>query len=183
MDPQQPTPDDPVPPAIQAARSSHSLTLYPTLFESALERVMAGEPIANIVQNDPRGVQLGRFMYWISRNPQRQQRYEEATRIAADLMSHTLVDIADATDTMEDVQRSALRIKTRTYLMEKWNPRRYGDSKHVRIDSTSLSLSGEDLRKLSTEELKKMALEMAQRGAIDVTPSSSVIDTIEDEAA
>ena len=65
--------------------------------------------------------------------------------------------------------------------MEKWSPRRYGDSKRIQINSTSLSLSGEDLRKLSTEELKKMALEMAQRGAIDVTPTSSTLD--DEEAA
>jgi hypothetical protein len=102
-------------------------------------------------------------------------------------MAHELTAIADAlggeggTSQLEDVQRSSLRVKARTYLMEKWSPRRYGDSKRIQISSTSLSLSGEDLRKLSTDELKKMALEMAQRGAIDVTPTSSTID--DEEAA
>lgn len=182
--PQQPTPMDRKPPVSAITAANLANVVYPNLFENALDRVMAGESITTIIDNDPRGIQLGRFMYWISRDPRRQQRYEDATRIAADMLSHTLIGIADATDSMEDVQRSALRIKARTYLMEKWHPRRYGDSKHVRIDQTSLSLSGEDLRRLSTEELKKMALEMAQRGAIDVTPTSSTIDdNLEAEAA
>lgn len=185
QDPQLPTPEDPRPaPSKQSYLLKHQT--YANLFESALERIMGGTPLQTIVQNDPRGIQLGRFLYWINRDPDRRARYEEACEIAAEAMAHELTGIADAMDPnanplMEDVQRSALRIKSRTYLMEKWSARRYGDSKRIQISSTSLSLSGEDLRKLSTDELKKMALEMAQRGAIDVTPTSSTID--DEEAA
>lgn len=184
--PQLPTPDDPRPSHSSSSSLALRQTTYANLFESALERVMGGTPLNTIVQNDPRGIQLGRFLYWINRDPTRRSRYEEACEVAAEALAHELVGIADAMDPdanplMEDVQRSALRVKARTYLMEKWSARRYGDSKRIQISSTSLSLSGEDLRKLSTDELKKMALEMAQRGAIDVTPTSSTID--DEEAA
>ena len=90
-------------------------------------------------------------------------------------MAHTIVGISDALDNpMEDVQRSAQRIKARTYLMERWSPRRYGDSKRIQIDSTStsVSLSAEDLSQMSISDLKRLALEkfrqQAQQDVIDV---------------
>ena len=159
--PQLPTPDDPSP-----SRSPSSLALrhatYANLFESALERIMGGTSINTIVQNDPRGIQLGRFLYWINRDPQRRQRYEEACEVAAEVMAHELTDIADACNEgsqLEDVQRSALRVKARTYLMEKWSVRRYGDTRRVQIDQTTLTanLTADDLSKMSLAELKQMA--------------------------
>lgn len=186
--PQLPTPDDPRP-----SHSPSSLALkhatYANLFESALERIMGGTPLNTIVQNDPRGIQLGRFLYWINRDPTRRSRYEEACEVAAEALAHELVGIADACNEgsqMEDVQRSALRIKSRTYLMEKWSARRYGDSKRIQIDSTTLTanLTAEDLTKLSLDELRTMAARVfAQRverdDTIDVTPE----DPLDEEAA
>jgi len=183
--PQLPTPDDPRPshsPSSVALRH----TTYANLFESALERVMGGTPLNTIVQNDPRGIQLGRFLYWINRDPTRRSRYEEACEVAAEALAHELVGIADAMDPnanplMEDVQRSALRVKARTYLMEKWSPRRYGDTRRVQIDSTTLTanLTADDLSKMSLAELKQMAARTfaPQRDdTIDVTPSPSPMD-------
>ena len=57
---------------------------------------MGGTPLQTIVQNDPRGIQLGRFLFWINRDPERRQRYEEACEIAAEAMAHELTAIADA---------------------------------------------------------------------------------------
>jgi hypothetical protein len=191
QDPQQPCPDDPRP---TPSRQTHLLKhqTYANLFESALERIMGGTPLQTIVQNDPRGIQLGRFLFWINRDPQRRARYEEACEIAAEAMAHELTAIADALaldnqPVMEDVQRSSLRVKARTYLMEKWSPRRYGDTRRVQIDSTTINanMTAEDLTKLSLDELRTMAARVfAQRAerddTIDVTPS---IDTPLDEEA
>lgn len=188
--PQLPTPDDPSP-----SRSSSSLALrqqtYANLFESALERIMGGTPLNTIVQNDPRGIQLGRFLYWINRDPTRRSRYEEACEVAAEALAHELVGIADAMDPdanplMEEVQRSALRVKARTYLMEKWSARRYGDSKRIQIDSTTLTanLTAEDLSKMSLAELRTMAARTfaPQRDdTIDVTPEGCQIGNNMDE--
>ena len=181
QDPQLPTPEDPRPtPSKQSYLLKHQT--YANLFESALERIMGGTPLQTIVQNDPRGIQLGRFLFWINRDNERRARYEEACEIAAEAMAHELTSIADAlgdgsTPIMEDVQRSSLRVKARTYLMEKWSPRRYGDTRRVQIDQTSInaSMTAEDLTKLSLDELRTMAARVfAQRATpdntIDVTP-------------
>ena len=115
---------------------------------------MGGTPLTTIIANDPRGIQLGRFLFWINRDQTRRRaRYEEACEIAAETMAHELTAIADAlggeggTSQLEDVQRSSLRVKARTYLMEKWSPRRYGDTRRVQIDSTTInaSMTAEDL--------------------------------------
>ena len=191
QDPQLPCPDDPHPtPSKQTHLLKHQT--YANLFESALERIMGGTPLQTIVQNDPRGIQLGRFLFWINRDPDRRQRYEEACEIAAEAMAHELTAIADALaldnqPVMEDVQRSSLRVKARTYLMEKWSPRRYGDTRRVQIDSTTINanMTAEDLTKLSLDELRTMAARVfASRATpdntIDVTPT---IDTPLDEEA
>lgn len=183
QDPQLPTPDDPPPPA---SRNTYLLkhATYNNLFESSLERIMGGTPLATIIASDPRGIKLGRFLFWIQRDPERRRRYEEACAVAAEAMAHELTSIADAlggesgTSQLEDVQRSSLRMKARTYLMEKWSPQRYGDTRRVQIDSTSISasLSADDLQKMSIDDLKRMAVEMMKRShptdadVIDVTP-------------
>jgi hypothetical protein len=191
QDPQLPCPEDPRP---TPSRQTHLLKhqTYANLFESSLERIMGGTPLTTIIANDPRGIQLGRFLFWINRDNERRQRYEEACEIAAEAMAHELTAIADALGDgsqpiMEDVQRSSLRVKARTYLMEKWSPRRYGDTRRVQIDSTTInaSMTAEDLTKLSLDELRTMAARVfAQRvtpdNTIDVTPS---IDTPLDEEA
>jgi len=86
------------------------------------------------------------------------------------------------------VQRSALRMKSRTYLMEKWSPQRYGDSKRIQIDSTSLNanISADDLAKLSLPELKAMAARVFARNAerddtIDVESSPIDDNTLDEE--
>jgi hypothetical protein len=190
--PQLPTPDDPHP---TPSRQTHLLRhqTYANLFESSLERIMGGTPLTTIIANDPRGIQLGRFLFWINRDATRKQRYEEACEIAAEAMAHELTAIADAlggeggTSQLEDVQRSSLRVKARTYLMEKWSPRRYGDTRRVQIDSTTInaSMTAEDLTRLSLDELRTMAARVfASRATpdntIDVTPAD---DTPLDEEA
>ena len=199
QDPQQPTQLDPVPsPSRNGRVLAH--TVYASLFESALERIMGGTPLATIVASDPRGIQLGRFLFWINRDETRKARYEEACLIAAETMAHELTAIADAlpldgsnpsTILMEDVQRSALRMKARTYLMERWSPQRYGDSKRIQIDSTSLtaSVTADDLTRMSLAELRTMAARVFARATerddtIDVTPTpADAADTPLDEAA
>lgn len=176
QEPQLPTPDDPRP-TTRVARVS-----YPGLFENALEQVMAGKPLASVIANDQRGIQLGRFVYWINADPDRRRQYEKACEVAAETLAHTLVAIADAEDNpMEDVQRTAQRIKARTYLMERWSPARYGDSKRIQIDQTSISasVSPEDLARMPLADLKRMVMEKMQRAAAQ----GDVIDVVPDDPA
>jgi hypothetical protein len=167
---------------------------YPNLFEHALERLMGGVPMAAIISNYNRGITLGRFMQWVMADPTRRARYEKACEVAAETMAVELNSIADglpldATTANsseqsaypvipEETQRTALRLKSRMYLMEKWSRSRYGDSKHIQIDSTSVSatMKAEDLARMSLADLKRMAYEHVMRSAphredtIDVTP-------------
>lgn len=172
--PQMPTPDDPSSAPPIPTPSSILPVVYANLFENVLERVMAGVPITDIVPNDPRGIQMGRFLYWINRSPERRRRYEEACMVAAETMAHSLVGIADAVDSLEDVQRSQTRLKARTYLMERWNPQRYGDSKRISVESTSIhtTVSPDDLKRMSLADLKRMAYQHAMSGGdvIDADP-------------
>ena len=73
-------------------------------------------------------------------------------------------------------------MKARTYLMEKWSPGRYGDTRRVQIDSTSISasLSADDLQKMSIDDLKRMAVEMMKRRT-DADDAADVIDVTPDE--
>jgi hypothetical protein len=189
--PQLPTPEDP---RSRSAAQSRAI-VYPQLFESALERIMGGSPLGTIIANDPRGIQLGRFLYWITKDPDRRRRYEEACMVAAETMAHELPAIADALNVinsdgestsqtiMEDVQRSALRMKARTYLMEKWSPQRYGDTRRVQIDQTTLSanLTPDDFARMSLADLKRMALERFARAAADAENVEDA-DVIEHES-
>jgi hypothetical protein len=193
--PQLPTPDDPRLPLSSTARATLVNHTYPNLFEHALERLMGGVPMAAIVANDNRGITLGRFMQWALADPTRKRRYEQACEVAAETMAVELNSIADGLPLdatapsdypviPEETQRTALRLKSRMYLMEKWSRSRYGDSKHIQIDSTSVSatMKAEDLARMSLADLKRMAYEHVMRSApqredtIDVTPT-------EDESA
>ena len=197
--PQLPTPDDPRLPSSQQARHNLVNHTYPNLFEHALERLMGGVPMAAIIANDNRGITLGRFMQWALADPTRRARYEKACEVAAETMAVELNSIADglplnATEQSaypvipEETQRTALRLKSRMYLMEKWSRSRYGDSKHIQIDSTSVSatMKAEDLARMSLADLKRMAYEHVVRAVpppprgdeIDVTPQP-----VEDESA
>jgi len=202
--PQLPTPDDPRLPLSSTARSTLVNHTYPNLFEHALERLMGGVPMAAIIANDNRGITLGRFMQWALADPTRRARYEKACEVAAETMAVELNSIADglpldATTNSseqsaypvipEETQRTALRLKSRMYLMEKWSRSRYGDSKHIQIDSTSVSatMKAEDLARMSLADLKRMAYEHVVRSApqrentIDVTPQP--VTPVEDESA
>jgi hypothetical protein len=204
--PQLPTPDDPRLPLSSTARATLVNHTYPNLFEHALERLMGGVPMAAIVANDNRGITLGRFMQWALADPTRKRRYEQACEVAAETMAVELNSIADGLPLdatadnatapsaypviPEETQRTALRLKSRMYLMEKWSRSRYGDSKHIQIDSTSVSatMKAEDLARMSLADLKRMAYEHVVRSAptprgdeIDVTPTP--ITPVEDESA
>ena len=124
--------------------------------------------------------------------PTAAHRYEEACEIAAEAMAHELTAIADALGGRATTPHhggrpavSSLRVKARTYLMEKWSPRRYGDTRRVQIDSTTInaSMTAEDLTKLSLDELRTMAARVfAQRAEPDNTIDVPE-DPLDEEAA
>jgi len=65
------------------------------------------------------------------RDETRKNRYYEAQEIGAEIVSHQILGIADASDSLEDVARSTLRINSRKWLMGVWSRKRFGDIKQV----------------------------------------------------
>ena len=162
-------------PARHPSRQTYLLKhqTYANLFESALERIMGGTPLQTIVQSDPRGIQLGRFLFWINRDPDRRAALRGGLRDRRGGHGprtdghRRRTGRRTASPSWRTSSVSSLRVKARTYLMEKWSPRRYGDTRRVQIDSTTInaSMTAEDLTKLSLDELRTMAARVfAQRG-------------------
>ena len=52
------------------------------------------------------------------------------------MVAAEILEIADAVDSMEDVQRSKLRIESRQFLIKTWNRKRYGDIKTLEVNQS-----------------------------------------------
>ena len=107
------------------------LLTYGNVFESALERITMGEPLTSIVESDQREISYTALLRWIMKDPIRKARYYEAHEIGTEFIAADMIRIADADNSLEDVQRSTLRINTRKYLLGAWNKKRYAEVKQV----------------------------------------------------
>lgn len=106
------------------------------LFERVLEKISVGIPLSEILYRDGRDKDYSEFLRWILKDPQRKQRYYEAQEIGGELVAAEMLEIADAKDSLEDVQRSKLRIDTRKFLLSVWNKKRYGETKQIEINQS-----------------------------------------------
>jgi hypothetical protein len=80
-------------------------------------------------------------MRWVKKNPERQSRFEEAQEIASELLVYQSDAIAEGSESMEDIERSKLRLKQNEFKIKAWNRKRYGDSKQVDLNvSTSINM-------------------------------------------
>jgi hypothetical protein len=106
---------------------------FENMFDRVLEEMAEGRPIAHILRRDARGYESSTYIDWIKKDPQRTIRYENAQLLYAEKLGSEIIEIADAEDTAEDVQRSKLRIDSRKWLMGVYNKRRYGDTKTIEL--------------------------------------------------
>ena len=109
---------------------------FENMFEHILDEVSAGISIIETLRSDNRNIDPGMFFRWINRDPKRKQRFHEAQEIGSEVIAAEMVDIADAKHSIEDVQRSTLRINTRKFLIQSWNRKRYGESKQIEINQS-----------------------------------------------
>ncbi len=86
---------------------------FESLFDEALERIAAGQPLIQTIEGDPREPNYARLLAWVHADPQREARYHEAQKIGAEVIAQQLIKLSDASDTLEDVNRSTLRSNTR----------------------------------------------------------------------
>ena len=126
--------------------------MYPQMFTMFMMQVAGGVPLTTLIKNDYRCIEQGRFMRWINKDPGRRAEYEKAMEAGVELLMQETITIAD--DVTEDVQRSALRIKTRQQIAAKYKPKLFGDSKQ--IDITTKDLTREGLRQLTSTQLQEL---------------------------
>ena len=112
------------------------LTTYGNAFEGMMEKLSRGQSLASIIEEDQRQLDYAAILRWIHKDPLRKARYHEAQEIGAELIAGEMLKIADAENSLEDVQRSTLRINTRKYLLGVWNRRRYGEVKQLEHTGT-----------------------------------------------
>ncbi len=149
-------PDQPIPP-----QQSHSLTpiehrrvtrelldaTFAAMFERVLTLITQGRTLKSIVNEDLRSIEYDAFWRWIKRDPQRYERYKEAKELRTEWWAGRIIEIAEAEDAAEDVQRSKLKIDTYKWLMGADNRKQYGDIKQVEIaQSISITAALEQAR-------------------------------------
>jgi len=109
-------------------------TMYEASFEGFLEKIANGMILKDVLIEDNRKFPEARYRTWIMKDPDRKRRYYEARAIGAGIVEDEMLRIADAVENpLEDVQRSALRIKTRQWLLQVWDRERYGEKRQVEV--------------------------------------------------
>ena len=105
---------------------------FESLFDDVLDVVREGRMLVNqMFANDPRSPSYARFISWVYRDESRRARYEEAQQVGAEVIKQDMLTIADASDSLEDVNRSTLRINTRKWMLGVMDKKRFGDTKQV----------------------------------------------------
>ena len=155
----------PDPPPIKPSKGARELlhTQYAIMFENFIEQVYRGRSLRSLVEDDPRLVSYEDFLRWIKRDPQRHERFKEAQENRSEFIAGEILQIADAEDSIEDVQRSRLKIDTRKWLMSAWNRKRYGETKTLEM-AGSISITG------ALAAARERMIEGEVSEVIDVTP-------------
>lgn len=111
-------------------------TMFENMFEVALVKIACGVPLKEILAEDFRQPQYEHFLRWIHKDDGRKARYYDAQAMGAEMVASEMLEIADASDSLEDVARSTLRINTRKWLLGVWNRKRFGDTKQIEQNVT-----------------------------------------------
>lgn len=126
---------------------------FELFFERFLEEMIEGKKPRDIIRADPRNIPMGRFMRWVLTDSERLQRYEEAQKILTELLVLENDDIAEGLVSMEDIERSKLRIKNNEFKIKTWNKSKYGDTKQVDINMNTVI----DIRSLLEKRDQQLA--------------------------
>lgn len=109
---------------------------YLAFFEQVLDKLVEGIPVKRTIENDQRGIDQGKFMQWIHRDPKRKERYLKARELSCEVVFDEMLEIADAADSLEDAQRTAQRIAARKYYLAVCNRSRYAETKQIEQNVT-----------------------------------------------
>jgi hypothetical protein len=134
LDPRDPAPD-------RSSDTKLSLRLlerhiFEAIFDDVLSCVAGGGTVSYIVTQDQRGLDLGRFMGWMRGSPERWDAYREAQAIGAEVSFDRVQAIADGEGSMEDVNRSRLRVETAWKRMAIIDRKRFGEKTSIEVAET-----------------------------------------------
>lgn len=119
------------PSALKALKRENEVTVFEAKFDHIITQLACGQPLKSLLGDDPRNLDYARFLAWVMKDDKRKEMYYDAQRIAAELISTQMLDIADASDSIEDVQRSTLRINTRKWYLGVLDRKRFGEVKQI----------------------------------------------------
>ena len=151
-------------PATVKAQQTLLNTQYEIVFQRALEQIAGGKTFQAVISEDFREFEHGAFLRWIKKDPLRNQLYKEAKELRTETWANEMIAIADADDSLEDVNRSKLRIDTRKWLMGADNRKQYGEVKTIDVGG-SISILGA-LAQADAREIELVDVEDVD----DVTP-------------
>ena len=117
------------PPAVK----SLVLAQYEHIFMRVIDEVAHGKSMSQVLHDDQRTIDYNDFYRWIKRDPTRKQLFDEAQEMRTEFMAGEIIEIADADDTLEDVNRSRLKIDTRKWLMGAHNRKKYGATTNIEM--------------------------------------------------
>lgn len=144
------------PPEVKAL----ALAQYEHIFMRVIDSIAHGQSLSQILRDDQRDIDYNDFYRWIKKDPQRNQLFTEAQEMRTEFMAGEIIEIADADDTLEDVNRSRLKIDTRKWLMGAHNRKKYGETKTVELGG-SISI---------TDALAQARSRVIEAEVIDVEP-------------
>lgn len=104
---------------------------YPMILDAVLDHVASGEPVKTWFQRDPRDLDRARFLRWVRSDPERLRQYRDAQAVAGEVIFDDMVVISDASDSLEDVARSTLRVNTRWKALAVLDRERFGEKKQI----------------------------------------------------
>lgn len=127
---QAPAPPLPGPTLVKYPRTAEELTLMEITHENfmiaALDRIALGHPLKDIIEDDPRGISMVEFIRWVRKDKDRLAQWREAEEIAAEVLIMQTLGIAEGAGSMEDVNRSSLRVQNNWRVAAAYSPKRFG---------------------------------------------------------
>lgn len=108
-------------------------TIYNIAFEHVLEQTAANLNLPTILREYHTPIDCTKFRAWMLRDSVRKQRYYDAKAIGAECIEDEIFRIIDDTDSMEDLQRTKMRVDNRWKFLQIYDRKRYGDVKQLDI--------------------------------------------------
>jgi hypothetical protein len=127
---------DPIPPSNpEHTRAVTSLLheQYKIMLPRVLERICSGATLNKILEDDFRGIDPGGFMRWIKTNPKYYELYKEAKEVRTESWVGKIVQHAEGTTSLDDVQRSKLIVDTYKWLIECDDRKSYGKTQQINV--------------------------------------------------